>query len=93
MRLLGKLLIVAGLSCAAWPVWASCRVHNDTNYSFTVESGNVSNQRVGGHTTTSIAAGKIIAKADSGQSAGGFCADGSSIEIREEKGVVLIVPK
>ena len=39
--------------------FASCRIHNDTPYDFVVESGNTSNQSVGGHTETSINPGKI----------------------------------
>src|SRR5215470_5507934 len=73
--------------------WARCRITNETKYSFTVESGNTSNQRVGAHTSTSIDHGKIIAKSDDGKGVGGSCQNGDEIVIREEKGVLMIVPK
>lgn len=73
--------------------YASCRIFNDTKYSFKVESGNTSNQSVGAHTHTSIAAGKIIAKGDQGKSFGGFCRDGDELVVKEEKGVVIMMPK
>jgi len=73
---------------------ASCNIHNDTGYSFTVESGNVSNQRLGSHTLTTIAPGKVIAKSDDGKASfGGMCRDGESVEVKEESGVVVMVPR
>ena len=72
---------------------ASCRIHNDTGYSFTVESGNTSNQSVGSHTETSIAAGKIIGRSKEGKTVGGFCKDGEQLEIKDDHGVPIIVPK
>lgn len=77
----------------AVPAYAGCRVSNETGLSFTVESGNTSNQRVGGHTTTSIASGKIVGKSDDGKSIGGFCKDGDELVIKEEKGIPYIAPK
>jgi hypothetical protein len=76
----------------ATPALASCRIHNETNYSFTVESGNTSNQSVGSHTTTSIAAGRVIAKSKEGKSFGGSCRDGESVKVVEQQGVVVMVP-
>jgi len=74
--------------------WASCRIHNDTNWSFTVESGNTSNQSVGAHTTTSIAAGKIKGvDAKSGKSISGSCKDGDSLEIKDEGGIPVMTVK
>ncbi len=73
--------------------FASCRIHNDTGYSFTVESGNTSNQGVGAHTSTSIAAGKIIAKSKDGKSFGGMCKDGDNLEVKEQGGVVFMTLK
>jgi hypothetical protein len=90
-----KSLVCALASAAALialPAAASCRIHNDTGVTFTVESGNTSNQSVGSHTTTSIAAGRIIAKGDKGQSVGGSCKDGESIKIIEDRGALVIVP-
>ena len=72
---------------------ASCAIHNDTSWSFTVTSGNTSNQRVGAHTQTSIAAGKIVGKSKEGKTIGGFCKDGDKLEIKNEKGVPILVPK
>ena len=62
-------------------------------WSFTVASGNTSNQRVGSNTRTSIASGKIIAKGDNGKSAGGHCNDGDKIKIVEERGAFIIMPQ
>jgi membrane-bound ClpP family serine protease len=76
----------------ATPALASCRIHNETNYSFTVESGNTSNQSVGSHTTTSIAAGRVIGKSKEGKSFGGSCRDGESVKVVEQQGVVVMVP-
>ncbi|MBI4822217.1 MAG: hypothetical protein HY791_38515 [Deltaproteobacteria bacterium] len=75
---------------AAAPALASCRIHNDTKWDFTIESGNTSNQRVGPHTTTSIAAGKIIAKSKEGKSFGGMCKDGDELEVKEEKDIPVL---
>ena len=72
---------------------ASCGIHNDTNYSFTVESGNTSNQSVGSHTQTSIAAGKIVGRSKEGKTVGGFCKDGDQLEIKDDHGVPVLMPK
>ena len=83
---------------ACWP-WAdraplaSCRVNNQTGYSFTVSSGNVSNQRVGAHTTTTIEAGKIQGKSDEGKTISGSCKDGGDLVIQEKNGVPLLLPR
>lgn len=83
------LSIVAGAHAA----FASCRIHNDTNYSFTVESGNTSNQSVGSHTETSINAGKIIGRSKEGKTVSGFCKDGDHLEIKDEGGVPILMTK
>ena len=80
----GGLLAIGGSRAAA-----SCRVSNETGYSFTVASGNVSNQRVGAHTTTTIAAGKIQGKSDEGKTISGSCKDGGDLVIQEKNGVPL----
>ena len=72
---------------------ASCRIHNDTGISFTVESGNTSNQSVGSHTETSIAAGKIIGRSSDGKSVSGFCKDGDHLEIKDDHGVPILMNK
>lgn len=72
---------------------AGCRISNETSYAFTVSSGNTCNQSVGGHTTTSIAAGKILGKSKEGKTIGGFCKDGDELVIKEEKGIPIIMPK
>ena len=90
-------LLAAGLALVsllpAASALASCHIFNDTKYSFTVESGNVSNQRVGAHTHTTIAPGKVIGKSDDGKTVGGFCKDGEDVVIKEEKGVPILQPK
>jgi len=82
------LLAVCGSRAAA-----SCRVTNDTKYAFTVASGNTSNQRVGAHTTTTIAAGKIQGKSDEGRTISGVCKDGGDLVIQEKNGVPLLMPR
>ena len=73
---------------------ASCRIHNDTGWSFTVESGNTSNQSVGSHTTTSIAAGKIKGvDKKSGKTISGQCKDGDSLEVKDEGGIPVMTLK
>ncbi len=91
-----KRLMIATVACAALlaaPALASCRIHNDTSHDFTVESGNTSNQSVGAHTTTSIAAGKIIGKSKDGKSISGSCKDGDSLEVKDEGGVPVMMVK
>jgi hypothetical protein len=88
------LCLVSGLVAAgASPASASCRVSNETGYSFNVSSGNVSNQRVGAHTTTTIAAGKVQGKSAEGKTISGACKDGSDLVIQEKNGVPLLLPK
>lgn len=83
-------IALTGFSSTAFA--GSCDIFNDTDYDFTVESGNVSNQQVNSHTHTSIASGKIKAKSDSGKGVGGSCQDGDDIKIVEDDGVLMIVP-
>jgi hypothetical protein len=75
----------------AHAAWAGCRIHNDTQWDFKVESGNTSNQSVGPHTTTSIASGKIkgIDK-KSGKTISGTCKDGDSLEIKDDHGIPVL---
>jgi hypothetical protein len=84
--------VVAAVT-AALPAAARCNIKNETKYSFTVESGNVSNQRVGANTSTTIAPGKIIAKGDQGKSFGGSCKAGDSLLVKEERGVIVLLFK
>jgi hypothetical protein len=79
-------LLATGGSRAA----ASCRVNNETGYTFTVASGNVSNQRVRAHATSAIEAGKIQGKSDEGKTISGSCKDGGELVIREKNGVPLL---
>jgi len=93
-----KLLIAATAFAAslglASTASASCRIHNDTKWDFKVESGNTSNQSVGAHTTTSIAAGKIKGvDSKSGKSISGQCKDGDSLEIKDEGGIPVMTVK
>ena len=72
---------------------AGCSIHNDTSWSFVVTSGNTSNQQVGSHTQTAIVAGKITGKSKEGKTIGGFCKDGDKLEIKDEKGIPVLIPK
>jgi hypothetical protein len=82
-------LLAAGASRAG----ASCRVTNETGYNFTVASGNVSNQRVGAHATTTIEQGKIQGKSAEGKTISGSCRDGGDLVIQEKNGVPLLLPR
>lgn len=78
----------------AHAAWAGCRIHNDTQWDFTIESGNTSNQRVGPHTTTSIAEGKIKGvDAKAGKSISGTCKNGDEIEVKDDHGVPVLTVK
>jgi hypothetical protein len=94
MKHLIALSIVAVASLISVEASASCRIHNDTKWAFTVESGNTSNQSVGAHTTTSIAAGTIkgIDK-KAGKSVSGSCKDGDEIEIKDDHDIPVITKK
>jgi hypothetical protein len=81
------------LALAAGPASASCRVSNETGYTFNVSSGNVSNQRVRAHATAAIEAGKIQGKSDDGKTISGSCRDGGELVIQEKNGVPLLLPK
>lgn len=80
------------LALGASPAFATCRIKNETKYSFTVESGNVSNQSVGANTQTSIASGRVMGKSRDGKSFGGQCRDGEDVKVVEQNGVVMMVP-
>jgi hypothetical protein len=93
MNRIALAVVVSSLGLGA-SASARCNIHNDTGYSFTVESGTTSNQRLGGHTTTTIAPGKVIARSDDGKhSFGGMCTDGMTVEVKEDHGVVIMMPK
>ncbi len=85
--------LFAALSFSTTIAVAGCAIHNDTKYAFMVTSGNTSNQSVGAHTQTSIAPGKIVGKSKEGKTIGGFCKDGDRLEIRDEQGTPILVPK
>ena len=74
----------------AAPAAASCLIKNETGYAFTVASGNVANQRVGAHATTTIAPGKVQGRTEEGKTISGVCKDGSNLLIREKNGVPLL---
>ncbi len=81
--------VVSTLSLAA-AASASCRISNRTSHSFTVRSGNTSNQRVGSNTTTSIASGTIVGRSEDGASISGQCSDGDQLEVVEVDGVPVL---
>jgi hypothetical protein len=94
LRLILTICAVSGLLAAGGSrALASCRVNNQTGYSFTVSSGNVSNQRVGPHSTTTIEAGKIQGKSPEGKTISGSCKDGGDLVIQEKNGVPLLLPR
>ena len=85
---------VTSLTIAHAAADAGCRIRNDTKWSFKVESGNTSNQSVGAHTTTSIAAGKIKGvDAKAGKTISGMCKDGDSLEVKDEGGIPVLTVK
>jgi hypothetical protein len=93
--LLLSVLVLGSTFGAIGAAEANCRIKNETKWSFTIESGNVSNQRVGSNTTTSIADGTIKGKADKGgPTISGSCKNGETVKIVEDRGVpVLTVTK
>ena len=72
---------------------AGCSLHNDTNWSFVVTSGNTSNQMVNSHSQTSIPSGKVVGKSKEGKTVGGFCKDGDKLEITDDHGVPILMAK
>ena len=88
-----KMLVIGYGIFFALPAAATCSIHNDTGLSFTIESGNTSNQRVGAHTQTSIASGKITGKSDNGKAIAGVCKDGDKVEITEKDGNPILTVK
>jgi hypothetical protein len=72
------------------PAAASCRIKNETGYTFAVASGNVPNQKVGARATTTIAPGKVQGRSDEGKTISGVCKDGSDLVIKEKNGVPLL---
>jgi hypothetical protein len=92
-RFLLSLAVSIGVLLFGFTAAATCSIHNDTNYSFTVESGNTSNQSVGAHTQTSIAPGKIIGRSREGKTVSGFCKSGDRLEIQDDHGVPILITK
>ena len=90
---MSRFALVFAVLAPASSAWATCSIHNETGTSFKIESGNVSNQSVGAHTLTTIAAGTILGKSDDGKSISGSCKDGDKIKIVEDKGVLVIKPQ
>ena len=94
MKKLVLAVTAAILSTAlATPAFARCRIKNETKWSFTIESGNVSNQRVGSHTTTTIASGKVKGKSDDGKTISASCNDGDTLVITDEDGIPVVEVK
>jgi len=82
---LSQLVLLFGTSAAA-----SCRITNETGYTFAVASGNVPNQRVAAHATTTIAPGKVQGHSEEGKTISGVCKDGGDLVIKEKNGVPLL---
>ncbi len=95
MKIIIAAVAFASITVAAVPaVWAGCRISNETKWDFKVESGNTSNQSVGAHTTTTIAAGKIKGvDAKAGKTISGSCKDGEQLKIVDDKGVPVLTLK
>ena len=95
MKIIIAAVAFASVTIAAVPaVWAGCRISNETKWDFKVESGNTSNQSVGPHTTTTIAAGKIKGvDAKSGKSISGSCKEGEQLKIVDDKGIPVLTLK
>jgi hypothetical protein len=89
-RVLGGLLFGSIVALGARSAAASCLIKNETGYAFTVASGNVPNQRVGAHATTTIAPGKVQGRTEEGKTISGVCRDGSNLLIKEKNGVPLL---
>src|SRR5262249_10795079 len=82
-------LLLAGMRSAL----ASCRITNETGYDFVVASGNVGEQHVKAHGTTTVAPGKVLGKTEEGRTISGVCKDGGDLIIKEQNGVPLLMPK
>jgi hypothetical protein len=94
MKLIIAIALAGATTLAAASASASCRIHNDTGFDFKVESGNTSNQSVGAHTTTSIAAGTITGKDEkAGKTISGSCKDGDELEVSDDHGTPVLKKK
>ena len=94
MKIIIASVLAASTLLAAHTAAASCRIHNDTKYDFKVESGNTSNQSVGAHTTTSIAAGTIKGvDAKENKTISGSCKDGDELEVKDDHGIPVLSKK
>ena len=89
----GCLVLVQVLLLFDAPAAASCRIKNETGYTFAVASGNVPNQKVGAGATTTIAPGKVQGRSDDGKTISGVCKDGGDLVIQEKNGVPLLLPR
>lgn len=91
MKIIRTLTIAAVTTpLMALSAYASCSISNDTDYSFTIDSGSTTNQSVSAHGSTSIDDGTIAGKSDKG-SVGGSCNDGGSVKIIMKDGVPVLV--
>jgi hypothetical protein len=91
MKILAAIAALAFVTLASAAASANCSIHNDTGWDFKVQSGNTYNQSVGAHTTTSIAAGKIVGKDEkTGKTISGSCKNGDSLEIKDDHGIPVL---
>jgi hypothetical protein len=85
-----KILLAAALF--ALPAFADCTVRNDTRYDFDVDSGAATKQAVASHTKVQIASGKITGMSKKGKKQlSGNCKDGENIQIKEERGTIMLM--
>ena len=86
------ILLVTGGALASSTALA-CGIENTTEVSFTVRSGDTGNQRVGAHTTTTIADGNIELVGDNGAGGGGgTCSFGQNVKIVRSGSGFAVVP-
>ena len=85
-----KALAFLAAFLAALPAVADCRIFNETQYTFVVDSGNTYGQSLGPHQESQFARGTMTASGedDAGKHAtfSGTCGDGDRFVVREVRG-------
>ena len=85
------LVAFVGLLFFAIPVEARCRITNDTNYNFRVDSGHTYGQGVSAHSSTSIDSGDVSGESDDGREFSTECEDGDVLVVKEIRGKIRVV--